>query len=250
MDPHKSVLIAYEAMDICNPVSVELIDRTLGVAAPPPRARTLDLGCGNGAMSAHLAERFGLVIDAIERSPKVCDIARRRLAGRGAPGEVRLHNVDSKAFLAQAEPYDLIVCAGASGVAAASREPSDVLATLAAHVRPGGFVLWADPFWKTAPSPALAAMAAEYASYKTHAENVMAGDGAGLVCWYAGVSADQDWDDYSWRINASARAWLDANPDDPEAESVRQRTDFLRGVYLNLSREALGFGVYLFRKPL
>lgn len=250
MDPHPSVLIAYEAMDICNPVSPGLIDRALGVAGLPAGARGLDLGCGNAAMAVHLAETFGLAIDAIERSPKVFEIARRRTAGRGAPGKVVLHNIDSAAYLAKADPLDLIICAGASQILPNSNEPTAFLAVLADSLRPGGFLLWGDPYWKKAPDPQLAAMIAAYATYKSHAENIAAGEAAGLACWYAGVSTEQDWDDYSWRITAANLAWLDANPGHPDAAEVRQRTDFLRGAYLNLSREALGFGVYLFRRPL
>ena len=86
--------------------------------------------------------------------------------------------------------------------------------------------------------------------YKSHAEYVLAGDAAGLECWYAATSSEQDWDDYSWSIGAANRAWLAANKGHNDAEPVRQRTDFLQGIYLNFGRETLGFvSVYLFQKP-
>ena len=248
MDPHRSVLIAYAAMEVCNPVSLDLIDRALSVASIAPGARTLDLGCGTAAMSIHLAQAFDLRVDALERSPAVCAIAAAKIESQSAADRVILHNVESAAFLKAAEPYDLLVCAGASRVVSDSHEPAAILAALAPHVRPGGFVLWADPYWKTTPNPALAAMVGQYATYRSHAENIAAGEGAGMTCWYAGASSEQDWDDYSWRITAANLAWLDANPEHPDAAGVRQHIDFMRGVYLSFGREALGFGVYLFRK--
>jgi SAM-dependent methyltransferase len=248
MDPHPSVVIAYAAMNICNPVSPAMIDKAVALAGLPKGARTLDLGCGNAAMAIQLAERFGLDIDAIEQSRLVFELARHRSERRGAPGKINLFNARSRDFLADHGLYDLLVCAGASGLAQ-TNEPVDILQTLAAHVRPGGFLLWGEALWRKEPSPALRAMAAQYASYKSHAEYVLAGEAAGLACWYAATSSEQDWDDYSWSIGAANRAWLAANPTHNDAEAVRQRTDFLQGVYLNFGRETLGFGVYLFQKP-
>src|ERR1700679_1706791 len=113
LDPHKAVLIAYPELDFCNPLSPGLLDRVLAVAALKPGAQALDLGCGNAAMSIHLAETYGLTVDAIERSPAMAAIAAERLRGRGGGGEVRLHNIASRAFLEAGRQFDLIVAAGA-----------------------------------------------------------------------------------------------------------------------------------------
>jgi SAM-dependent methyltransferase len=249
LDPHKAVLIAYSEMDFCNPLSPGLLDRVLVAARLAKGARALDLGCGNAAMSIHLAERHGLDVDAIERSPAVAAIAEARLQARGAPGAVRLHRTASRDFLSEGARFDLVVCAGASGVVEGPPEPAAILAALRPHVRPGGFLLWADPFWKRDPDPMFVAMLGALAAYKTHAENIAAGEAAGLVPYYAAVSPDQDWDDYTWRMTAAVEHWLAAHPDDPEAASVRQRGAFLRMSYIAQGRDALGFGVYLFRAP-
>jgi len=249
LDPHKAVQIAYRAMGFCNPLSPALLDRVLEIAAPQPGARTLDLGCGNAAMAIHLAETYGAAVEAIERSPAVAAIAAERLVGRGAPGAVTLHNIASRDFLAGAAPFDLLVAAGASGVVEGPPEPAAILKALAPHVRPGGFLLWADPFWKREPEPMFVAMLGNLAAYKSHAENIAAGEAAGLVPYYAAASADQDWDDYTWRMTAAVERWLAAHPEDPEAASVRQRGAFMRAAYIAQGRDSLGFGVYLFRAP-
>jgi SAM-dependent methyltransferase len=249
LDPHRAVLISYQAMGFCNPLSAELLDRTVKMAALEPGSRVLDLGCGNAAMAIHLAENHGLKVDAIERSPAVAAIARERLRGRGAPGAVTLHNVSSKDFLDGGKAYDLLLAVGASGVVEGPPEPLAILKALRPHVRPGGYLLWADAFWKREPDPMFLAMLGGLAAYKSHAENVADGEAAGLTAYYAGVSADQDWDDYTWRMAAAIERWLADNPDDPEAESVRQRGAFMRAAYLAQGRDSMGFGVYLFRAP-
>ena len=249
LDPHRAVMIAYRDMDFCNPLSPQLLDRVLRVAALKPGASALDLGCGNAAMAIHLAETYGLNIDAIERSPGVAAIAAGRLHGRGSPGEIRLHNISSRDFLTDGRQFDLLVAAGPSGIVEGPPEPAAVLAALRPHVRTGGFLLWADPFWKREPEPMFVAMLGSLAAYKTHAENIAAGEAADLIPYYAAVSPDQDWDDYAWRMAAAVEHWLAAHPDDPEAASVRQRGAFMRAAYIAQGRDSMGFGVYLFRAP-
>jgi len=248
-DPHKSVLIAYEAMGFCNPLSRETLDRTLAWAGLKPGMRTLDLGCGNAEMSIHMAEKYGLNIDAIERSEAVSDIARGRLAGRGAPGSVALHTIDSAAFLKDADPYDVIVSVGASGIVPGPPEPQAIMETLKPHLKRGGMLLWSDPYWKADPDPNFVAMLGPYAAYKTHAGNIEAGEAAGLELWYAGASPAHEWDDCAFSMYAAAQAWLAERPDDPEAADVRVRVQMQRMAYMTFGRDTLGFGLYLFRKP-
>ena len=248
-DPHKSVLIAYEAMGFCNPLSPQTLDRALAWARLTPGLRTLDLGCGNAAMSIHLAERYGLIVDAVERSVAVSQIARQRLEGRGAPGAVTLHTAEAAGFLKDAEPYDLIVCVGASAVVPGPPEPQAIMAALKAHVKPGGMLLWADPFWKADPDPAFVAMLGSFAAYKTHAGDIEAGEAAGLELWYAAESPAHEWDDCLFSMYAAAQAWLADHPDDPQAADVQARNEMQRSAYLTFGRDTLGFGLYLFRKP-
>ena len=249
LDPHRAVQIAYAEMDFCNPLSPELLDRVLSVARLKAGASALDLGCGNAAMAIHLAETYGLNVEAIERSPAVAAIARQRLQGRGAPGRVNLHNISSRDYLTGERQFDLLVAAGPSGIVEGPPEPAAVLAALRPHVRPGGFLLWADAYWKREPEPMFVAMLGSLAAYKSHAENIAAGEACGLIPYYAATSPDQDWDEYAWRIAAAVEHWLAAHPDDPEAESVRQRSAFMRAAYIAQGRDSMGFGVYLFRAP-
>jgi len=247
-DPHKSVQIAYEAMGFCNPLSVETLERTLAWARLKPGLRTLDLGCGNAQMSIHLAEQHRLVVDAIERSPAVAAVARRRLEGRGAPGAVTLHEVDSDDFLKAAEPYDVIVSVGASGIVPGPPEPQEIMEALKGHLKPGGMLLWADPYWKADPDPNFVAMLGAYAAYKTHAGNIEAGEAAGLELWYAGMSPAHEWDDCAFSMYAAAQTWLASHPDDPQAADVRMRAQMQRMAYTTFGRDTLGFGLYLFRR--
>lgn len=249
MNPPKNVEIAYAAMDLCNPVSFEAIDRALGVGLFPPGARALDIGCGNAAMARHMAEVQGFIVEAVERAPAILEIAKARIAGCSGPGEVHLHHAEASSYLANSEPFDLVVCSGAAHVMPGCDTLPGLLAALARHVKPGGFILWADVFWRAPPAPELTAMMAGQLIGEGHMQNVDAGEAAGLACWYALETSRQDWDHYASSILAANQAWLDENPGHPEAPEVRGVTMGRLRAYLAGFREAFGFGVYLFRKP-
>jgi SAM-dependent methyltransferase len=72
-----------------------------------PGARALDVGCGAGAWTEVLAERFASVI-AVDQSPAMCSAASRRLAGRSgvtvSRGDVRQGLPDG--------PFDLAFLGG------------------------------------------------------------------------------------------------------------------------------------------
>lgn len=248
LDPHPQVLIAYREMGVCNPLSLKTLDRVLSEARLRPGVRTLDLGCGNAVVSRHLASHHRLEVEALERSPAVCAIARARLAGLGAPGSVTLHQGASADWLPGQAPFELIVALGVSAVVAAPPDPPRVLAALRPHVAPGGWLLWGDPFLRREPSDQFRAMLmGPYAAYLSNADNVAAGEGAGFTCVYAAASTEQDWDAYTWAINAAVERWAAADPGHPERDAVRTRARFMRAAYLAEGREVLGFGLYLFR---
>ena len=164
-------------------------------------------------------------------------------------GGVRVAGMIDKPGLRGAEPYDFLVSVGASAVVPGPPEPQAIRETLREHVRPGGLLLWSDPFWKADADPAFVAMLGPYAAYKTHAGNIEAGEAAGLELWYAGASPAHEWDDCIYSMHAAAQAWLADHPGDAEADDVRARSQMQRMTYQTFGRETLGFGLYLFRRP-
>ncbi len=82
-------------------------------AAPKPRERTVDLGCGTGAiatlMAAHCPE---LEVDAVEIQPDVADMARRSTLLNGLSARVRVYAMDLREAWRTlgAERYRVAVC--------------------------------------------------------------------------------------------------------------------------------------------
>jgi SAM-dependent methyltransferase len=249
MDQNKLSAIGHATHHFQSPVTPAMLDRVLVLAGLKPGATVFDLGCGHAGMSLHMAERHGVHVQAVERSPIMAALAAERLAGRGAPGSVTLHTCLSTEFLERAGDCDLLVGVGALQLAAGA-EPSEMLAGLARHVRPGGTLLWGESIWLKEPGDFLRHLLGPTALlYRSHAESVGAGEKAGLLPIYATTSPDQDWDEYAWRYSTAVEDHLAAHPDDPDAEALRTRVQQWRALYLHQARGVLGFGLYLFRKP-
>ena len=85
--------------------------RTALVGELTDARRVLILGEGDGRfLAAFLAANPGATVDAIDASPAMAALARRRVAGLpGAAGRVRWYVADARSFDPPDPPYDLVV---------------------------------------------------------------------------------------------------------------------------------------------
>jgi SAM-dependent methyltransferase len=250
MDHLKLSTVAHSTHHFSSPVSVETLDRVLALSGIEKGWRVVDLGCGPAAMALHLADRYGVAVEAVDRSSVMLDLARTRAKDHPGGKRVSFHQAESMAYLEAAQPCELLVAVGAGGLVPDAADNAAQLNALAAGVRPGGRLLWGEIFWKRAPSDMLRASTGPVAAlYASHADYVAAGEAAGLTPLYAAVSSDQDWDEYAWRYSSAVEAYAAANPGDEGAQLMRRQIAGWRRMYLAEGRETLGFGLYLFGKP-
>jgi hypothetical protein len=118
-------------------------------------------------------------------------------------------------------------------------------------VVPGGRILLGEGYWKREPDPGyLAVLGAKPTDYTDHAGNVSAGIDAGLISLYSCASSDDEWDHYEGLYARAIERHAIAHPDDPDCAEMLTRIRTWRGAYLRWGRDTLGFGLYLFTKPL
>jgi ubiquinone/menaquinone biosynthesis C-methylase UbiE len=250
MDHLKLSLVAHSTHHFSTPVSPEGLDRVLALSGIERGWRVADLGCGPGSMALHLAERYGVQVEAVDRSAIMLDLARARAADHPAGGQLTFRQAESTDWLEDAEACDLLMVVGAGLLVPGAADNAVQLAALAAKLRPGGRLLWGETFWKAEPSALFkAGIGPTGALYASHADYVAAGEAAGLTPLYAAVSSDQDWDEYAWRYSTAVEAYAAAHPGDAEARAMRARIHGWRRLYLAEGRRVMGFGLYLFGKP-
>ncbi|HWQ87249.1 class I SAM-dependent methyltransferase [Brevundimonas sp.] len=241
--------IAYEALEVCNGVTMAAIEAAVAHARLAAGARVLDIGAGNAAVAIRLAEVFGLKVTAIEMDPGMADLARSRVAGAGIGDQVALVVAPAAEVLARTPPVDLITALGTTNVTGEGRPtPGASFAALRRILRPGGWLLWGDLVWLSEPPAPLRRIVEATNLYADHEGWQAAARMAGFVVVVAEISPQAVFDDYARDLEKAARQWLEENPAAPEAEPVRLNADRVRTM-LEYGRDHIGFGLYLLRNP-
>ncbi len=139
----RRTLTAHRALaDPCaggRPTFTRLHD-VLAAALPSPLCgRVLDAGCGLGGTMLDLARRGSATFVGLTLSEQQAVVARRAIANTGLEGriEVRVQSYDTS----PAGPFDVVV---AIESLAHSPHPPQTVATLAAHLAPGGWLAVVD----------------------------------------------------------------------------------------------------------
>lgn len=235
-----------------SPLSVEKADRIIQLLELSRGARVLDVGCGTGEFLIRVIEATrgeGLGIDL---NGKSIEAAKERAVGRVDKALVEFRTADLQETSIEAGSFDLAICLGSTH-AFGSGEAAypNALQGMKAFVRQGGMILVGEGYWKRPPAqPYLELIGDPVGIYRTHAENISYAEAQGLVPLYAAVSSEDEWDHFEWSHRMRIEREGQRKPDDPAvAERVTRSREWRNG-YLRWGRSTMGFGFYLFLKPV
>lgn len=237
--------IAYEALEVCNGVTMDSVEGAVARTGLEPGATAADVGTGNAGVAIRMAQVFGLAVTAIEYDPLMAELARERIAAAGA--EVDLAVGAAAEVLADLPPLDLITALGTTNVNGEGRPtPEAGFAFLKTRLKPGGYLLWGDLVWIAEPTGPLRQIAEATNQYADDAGWKAAAETAGFEVVWSEVSPQAVFDVYAAAADAAARDWLTAHPDAPEAGAVQAAADRVKMV-LEFGRPFIGFGLYLLK---
>jgi SAM-dependent methyltransferase len=247
MDDWRYYDITHRHHVVCNPTSIGKLDELGALLGLGTQTTVLDIACGKGELLARLAEQYGTRGVGVDLSPYHIADARATIAARVPDGRVALVEIDGAQYRPAAGMlFDAAICLGASWIWNGYR---GTLEALAAMTRPGGWVVSGEPYWKREPAPEyVAAVEVTREMFGTHEENAAAGADLGLELGYAFMSSDDEWARYEGLQWHAALEWAADNPDDPDRDEVLAKMRRERDAYFRWGREALGWGIYLFRK--
>ena len=234
--------VAERDHEIQNPTSIEKIELLGRYLRLDPAVRVLDLACGKGGPAVLLASTFGCTVLGIERAPEFAEAARERVTSAGVGDLVEIVEADAHAFTLEPEGWDAAFCLGATFV---WDDLAGTLAALTPAVRPGGYVVVGEPYWRQWPLP----RGIDDQGFLALRDTVGRIEAAGLSLQGMIASSEDDWDRYEslhWR---ALDEWLAANPRDPDASEIRERHERNRDDYLSFQRELLGWAIFIARKP-
>jgi SAM-dependent methyltransferase len=237
--------IAYEALEVCNGVTMAAVEGAVARTGLAPGASAADVGTGNAGVAIRLAQGFGAAVTAIEYDPVMAELARARIAAAGAG--VALTVGAAADVLADLPPLDLITALGTTNINGEGRPtPEAGFAFLKTRLKPGGWLLWGDLTWIAEPPGPLRQIAEATNQYTDDAGWKAAAEIAGFEVVWSEVSPQAVFDAYAAAADRAARDWLAVHPDAPEAGAVRASADRVKMV-LEFGRPFIGFGLYLLR---
>ena len=235
-----------------NPVSQEKMQKYLAALELRDGQRILDIGCGTGELLILATEQFQSQGLGVDSSSEQIQEANRRAVDRGCDANVSFVCSELNTTKLEADPFDVAVCFGATH--AFELGPNAFVSAIAGTknlVQPGGKILIAEGYLKQPPSPEYRALLGDSVPDEmTHAANVFAGQKAGLVTLGAWTSSVDEWDDFEWGYQRVIERRAAENPDDSSAaKKLKLRREWMEA-YLKWGRDTLGFGIYLFQKPV
>lgn len=147
-DPHGE----FRPLHLLNPLRTRYVAGRVALAGK----RVLDVGCGGGLLAESLT-RAGAAVTAIDLAPGMIEVARLHAAEAGLTIDYRLAE-PATLLPAGRDGFDVVTC---MEMLEHVPEPADMLATLAALVRPGG-TLFVSTLNRNLRSFLLAIVAGEY----------------------------------------------------------------------------------------
>jgi 2-polyprenyl-6-hydroxyphenyl methylase/3-demethylubiquinone-9 3-methyltransferase len=129
-DPHSE----FKPLHEINPLRLELIDRTAGLAGK----QVLDVGCGGGILSEAMAAR-GAAVTAIDLADKPLKVAQLHLLESGLSVDYRKAAVED---IARTEPgrFDVVTC---MELLEHVPDPASTVAACVQALKPGGWCFFA-----------------------------------------------------------------------------------------------------------
>ena len=118
----------------------DLVVECARAANPPPNARILEVGCGDGALSGVLGIKLGLAVSGVDTSERGLALARSMFADRGLSGDFR-HITGYGTGFPDAS-FDLVVC---SDVIEHVDDPDAMLMEIRRLLTPGGRLIITTP---------------------------------------------------------------------------------------------------------
>jgi SAM-dependent methyltransferase len=233
-------VVAESAHELQNPISEDklvLLGERLGLG---PGSRVLDLASGRGGPALVLAQAFECIVEGIEIDSTFHGAAVERADAAGLAQLVSFQLAEGSSVELREATYDAALCLGASFVYGGLAE---TVAALAPAVKPGGYVVVGEPFWRRLPLPA------DYAErnepYTTLEGTVLVFETEGLPVVSVIASSEDDWDRYETLHWRAVEHWLVANADDPDVKDIRSRYEHWKHTYLRYGREYLGWAIFV-----
>lgn len=210
--------------------------------------KVLDVACGKGELLCQWARLFGVLATGVDISDVFVSAARTRAAALGVAGATRFEVMDAATFVTEEETRTRYAVASCIGGCRYLGGLGSCVSALRDCIEPHGLIAVGEPYWiQPPPDEAYEAIQTPVGEYTSLVGTLDRLENAGLEAIDMIVADTQAYDRVwvpQWRV---MNDWLDANPDDPDAEGLREILDGTRRAYLAWGRAYFGFVTFVCR---
>jgi len=240
LDRNRFSKIGHGDLEYWNPISRQGLEQALSHLELHSDSLILDVGCGRARVLLDLIEQNGAQGIGVDPHSGAMDHANAEALHRGLGERAELKQQDFTREEFQEQKFDLILCIGSSHAVGTSSEAIEAFAGL---LKTGGHLLLGEGYWKqTPPQDYLDFLGCKEEELLPHQATGKLGIVHNLSCISDRETTQEEWDAYEGTYAANLFAFVEANPEDPEASSCYERIHAWHQSFLKHGRDALGFG--------
>lgn len=239
--------IAHRKLSFFHPLSVLKFDEAIEKLNLKPNHEAVDFGGGKGEFVIKLIERYKVRGTVVERPGSSAAEVMSRAKGRIPIRKIRVNLNGVEGFLAESEAkkFDLVSCINSVALGTNFRK---ILDGLRKTTKPGGLIVVGIPYWKGIPTKAfLKHLNILKSDLATHTQFIRVAENKGLIPLWASLASQDEIDTYEWSTSFEIENYVDQNKKTKDNESLLEFARENRRIFLSLSRECWGFGLYVFR---
>ncbi len=168
----------------------QILDGVVSLDLKSNQTRILDLGCGKGAVSIQIAERFGFQAVGVDVMDSFLKDARGKAAEHGVSPLCRFIKQDMRDYVSNEHDFDLVILASLGGILGSFK---DTVGQLRTQVRQGGYMMIDDGYLRNVPILSRKG----YGHYRNHEESIRE-----LTAFHDLLVREISTTDFSLEINA------------------------------------------------
>ncbi|MGB7338985.1 MAG: class I SAM-dependent methyltransferase [Phototrophicaceae bacterium] len=244
MNKQKYDAIAHDYLRYCSPINDQMVDEIAHLMRLKAGMSVIDLGCAKAEILIRMVDTCQVKAFGADISEPYLQAAQEAIANRAPAADITLIQHDVHEYVYEPASFDAVMCINSSEL---FKTYDEAIMEIAKYAKPGGMVLMGDYYWR---KEAKADIKDSFLVTKDYMGAIEIGLQEGLTPLFASVATKIDLDHYIWSRSYAIEMHAIDFPNDPDNAAMLDHSRSTRNLYLEYGHDTLGFGLFLFRKPM